>query len=106
MPVVRELLERHASVEHVKGFMGDRLTFGNVINVVLPFVCAQAGIPKLPEKIRISLNKLRKLRNTIVHSGTGGDKITAQQVAEGLCAAVFGFEYVRYARPKLLAWLK
>jgi hypothetical protein len=87
MPVVRELFERHASVQHIKGFMGDRLTFGNVINVVLPFVCGQAGIPKLPEEIKISLNKLRKLRNTIVHSGTGGHDITAQQAAEGLCVA-------------------
>ena len=106
MPVVRGLLERHASIDHVKGFMGDRLTFGNVINVILPFVCGQAGIPKLPEKVRTSLNKLRKLRNAVVHSGTGSDKITPQQAAEGLCAAVFGFEYVRYARPRLLAWLK
>ena len=106
MPVIRELLERHASGDHVSGFMGDRLTFGHAINVILPFVCGQAGVPKLPEKIRISLNKLRKLRNTIVHSGTGGDKITSQQAAEALCAAVFGFEYVRYTKPKLLAWLK
>jgi len=106
MPVIRELLERHASRDHAKGFMGDRLTFGNAIKVILPFVCGQAGLPKLPEKIRISLNKLRKLRNTIVHSGTGCDKTTSQQAVEGLCAAVFGFEYVRYAKPKLLAWLK
>ena len=47
MPVVRELLEGHASVDHVKGFMGDRLTFGNVINVLLRFVCGQAGLPGL-----------------------------------------------------------
>jgi hypothetical protein len=106
MPVVRELLERHASVDHVKGFMGDRLTFGNVVNVVLPFVCGQAGLPKLPEKIRISLNQLRRLRNTVVHSGTGSEKITAQQAAEGLCAGAFGLEYVKYARPRLLAWLR
>lgn len=31
MPVVRELLERHASVRHVKGFIGDGLTFGSVV---------------------------------------------------------------------------
>ena len=105
MPLIRELLERHASAGHVNNFMGDRLTFGNVINVVLPFMWGQARIPKLPEKIRTSLNKLRKLRNAIVHSGTGGNKIASQQAGEGLCAAVFAFEYVRYARPKLRAWL-
>jgi hypothetical protein len=76
------------------------------MNVFLPFVCGQAGLPKLPEKIKASLNQLRVTRNTVVHSGTSGDKITSKQAAEGLCAAVFGFEYVKYARPKLLAWLK
>lgn len=106
MPVVRELLLRHASVDNVNGFMGDRLTFGNAINVILPFLCAQAGLRKLPDKIRGSLNKLRDLRNDIVHEGTGGKSITAQQAAEGLCAAVFGFEYVRYVAPELLERLK
>ena len=106
MPLIRELLQQHASVEHVNRFMVDNLTFGNAINIVLPFVCGQAEVPKLPEKIRAALNKLRKIRNAIVHSGTGGNAITAERAAEGLCAAVFGFEYVRYVRPKLLAWLK
>ena len=52
MPLIRELLERHASVENVKGFMGDGLTYGNAINIVLPLVCGQAGLPKLPAEIR------------------------------------------------------
>jgi hypothetical protein len=105
MPLIREMLERHASVTHVRGFMGDRLTFGNVINVMLPFVCGQAGIPKLPDNVRASLNKLRKLRNSIVHSGIGTKGVTVEQASEALCAAVFGFEYVRYVKPRLLAWL-
>jgi hypothetical protein len=106
MPVIRELLERHASADHVRGLMGDRLTFGHVINVVLPFLCGQTGIPKMPDKIRGSLNRLRDLRNTVVHQGVSGREITPQQAAEGLCAAVFGFEYVRYAKPQLLALLR
>lgn len=52
MPVIRELLERHASIDHVKGFMGDKLTFANVINVVLPFMCAQASVPEMPIAVR------------------------------------------------------
>jgi hypothetical protein len=105
MPIIRELLERHASTGIVKRFMGDRLTFGNVVNIVLPFMCGQAGIPKLPDKIRGSLNTLRGIRNDLVHQGLGGDKITAQQAAEGLCAAVFGCEYAKFAAPKLRKWL-
>lgn len=106
MPVIRELLERHSSVDHVKGFMGDRLTFGNVINVVLPFMCAQAGVPKMPSALRGALNKLRQLRNDLVHKGERRASISKLESGEALCAAVFGFEYAKYARPQLLDHLK
>jgi hypothetical protein len=105
MPIIRELLEHHASVKRVESFMGDRLTFGHVVNIVLPFMCGQAKIPKLPDKIRGSLNALRDIRNDLVHQGLGGDKVTAEQAGEGLCAAVFGCEYARFVGPKLRAWL-
>ena len=45
MPIVRELLEHHASVDYVERFMGDRLTSGNVINIMLLFLSGQAKIP-------------------------------------------------------------
>lgn len=106
MPVVRQLLRRHASGENVDALVGDRLTFGHAVNVILPFLCGQADVPKLPDKIRGSLNSLRDLRNRIVHRGVDDDGITAQQAAEGLSAATFGFEYLRWARPQLLARLK
>jgi hypothetical protein len=106
MPVVRELFERHSSVEHVRSFMGDRLTFGNVINIVLPFMCSQAGVPKMPDSVRGAMNKLRQLRNDLVHSGERRASITKAESGEALGAAVFGFEYVRYLRPQLLDRLK
>jgi hypothetical protein len=106
MPVIRALLERHSSVNHVKGFMGDRLTFGNVVNVVLPFMCAQAGVPKMPDSVRGAMNKLRQLRNDLVHSGERRASISKQESGEALCASVFGFEFVRYVRPQLLQRLK
>jgi len=106
MPIIRELLERHSSIDHVKGFMGDRLTFGNVVNVVLPFMCAQAGVPKMPDSVRGAMNKLRQLRNDLVHKGERRASISKTESGEALCAAVFGFEYARYVRPQLLERLK
>lgn len=106
MPLIREMFERHASVGKVNGFVGDRLTFANAIDVILPFVSGQAGITKMPERIRLALAKLRGFRNRIAHQGNGGSKITSKDAGEGLCAAVFAFEYVKYARPRLLAWLR
>jgi hypothetical protein len=102
MPIVRELLEKHASVRHVKRFVDNDLTYGSVINVFLPFVAGQMGIMKLPDKIRGSLNKLRTLRNALIHSGTGVSNVTPRDALEALCAAVFGFEYAVYVRPQLL----
>jgi hypothetical protein len=103
MPIIRELFERHASVKHVKQFLVSGLTFGNVVNIVLPFMCGQAGVPKLPDKIRGELNALRDLRNKLVHKGISGNTVTAKQAAAGLCAAVFGCEYARFVAPKLRA---
>lgn len=104
-PIIRELLEHHASINNVKNFMSDRLSFANVVNVLLPFMCGQAGVPKLPDKIRDSLSTLRGIRNNLVHRGLGANKVTARQAGEGLCAAVFGCEYARFAAPRLRAWL-
>ena len=106
MPVIRELLERNSSKDYVKGFMGDKLTFGNVINVLLPFMCAQADIPTMTEDIRGAMSKLRKLRNDLVHDGKRRASITTGEAIEALAAAVFAFEYVKFARPQLLARLK
>ncbi len=103
IPIVKDLLEKHASTDRVKQFVEDELSFGHVINVFLPFVAGQMGITKLPDKIRGSLNKLRRLRNALVHRGVGGSKVTPEDALEALCAAVFGFEYAVYARSRLLA---
>jgi hypothetical protein len=106
MPVIHQLLERHSSKSNVERFMGDRLTFGDVINVFLPFLCAQADIPTMTEDIRGAMTKLRKLRNDLVHEGKRRASITTGEAIEALAAAVFAFEYVKFARPQLLARLK
>jgi hypothetical protein len=106
MPVIRELFRRHASAENVKGFLENSLTFGHAKNVILPLLCAQANVPMLPDAIRGSLNRLRGLRNDIVHEGLEHTAVTGEHAGEGLCAAAFGFEYVRYAGPLLLSRLK
>jgi hypothetical protein len=82
MPVVHQLRERHSSKGNVEGFMGDRLTFGDVINIVLPFLCAQADIPTMTEDIRGAMTKLRKLRNDLVHEGKRRASITTGEAIE------------------------
>lgn len=101
MPAIAMRLRRHASQEHVKNFVVDALTYSYALNVVLPYLCGELGISKLPDGIRGALNKLRKQRNKIIHEGTKAASISHEDAAEGLSAAAFGFEYMRYVAPLL-----
>jgi hypothetical protein len=102
MPLIEQKFRRHASAEHVKNFMRDSLSYSHALNVVLPNLCAEAGLGRMPDVVRGSLNKMRKKRNDIIHEGTEVAAVTAQDAMEGLCAAAFGFEYMRYVGPILL----
>jgi hypothetical protein len=101
MPLVRDGLERHLPRQRAQDFTRG-LRYSSALNVVLPLLCKLAAVPPLSEPIREELNRLRELRNRVVHKGTNENSVEAKMAAELLCAAVFGFEYVRYARPLLL----
>jgi hypothetical protein len=78
--------------------MTEALTFNHALNVVLPYLCAELNVPQLPDNIRGALNRLRRKRNGIIHNGALGTTVTPAEAMEALCAAAFGFEYVRYVR--------
>ena len=102
MPIIEKRFRRHASAEHVKQFMSNALTYGYSLNVVLPYLCAEAGTSQMPESIRGALNRLRKKRNAIIHQGTEGSAVTPKEAMEGLCPAAFGYEFIRHIAPVLL----
>src|SRR5260370_34638289 len=99
MPLISDRFGRHASAERVKNFMKGALTYGYALNVVLPYICAELKLPKIPDPIRGALNKMRDERNDIIHEGSRRAGITADDAIEGLCAAAFGFEYMRFISP-------
>lgn len=101
MPVVASRLRRYAAGDHVKTFMSGSLTFSSALNVVLPNLCGMLGIPLMPDSVRGGLNRLRKRRNQIIHEGTTVANVTSEDAGEGLSAAAFGFEYMRYVGPRL-----
>ncbi len=103
MPQIEQRLRRHSSAKHVKNFMRDSLTYSYALNVVLPYLCGEAGIPQMPLAIRSALNKMRKRRNDIIHKGANNTTVAAPDVMEALCAANFGFEYMRFVEPLLSA---
>jgi hypothetical protein len=102
MPLIKERLTRYASAECVERFMSGGLTYGYALNIVLPYMCAELSKPQMPANIRGALNKLRVKRNHIIHEGSIAAAISPEDAMEGLCAASFGFEFMRYVGPSLL----
>jgi hypothetical protein len=101
MPVIASRFRVHSSGENVKRFMVDSLSYGHALNVVLPYLCAELGAPKMPDTIRGALNKLRRTRNLIIHEGVEAAAVSLEDTMEGLSAAAFGFEYMRHVQPIL-----
>jgi hypothetical protein len=101
MPLIARRFERVSSVRRVKDFMRADLTYGHALNVVLPYFCRELDIPSMPEQILVSLNKLKKYRNSIIHEGKRSTAIAPEEVIEGITAAAFGFEFLRVVGPLL-----
>jgi hypothetical protein len=99
--LLKDIFSRQASKDDVKRFMTDNLTASSALNVLLPYLCVSEKAPLLREEIRGQLNRLRRLRNEVVHEGLGESDLDKAEVRELLCAAVFGFEYVKHIRTKL-----
>jgi hypothetical protein len=102
MRLVRTAMQRRLSKASVADFVRDGLTSSVALNVILPMLCDLSNAKRLPDSIRGELNRLRKLRNDLVHDGLGKDAVSKELASEMLCATVFGFEYLRYADRCLL----
>jgi hypothetical protein len=93
--VIDNWLRDNASAQHVDRFLTDAATYSHQLNVLMPALAGALGAPQLPDHIRGALNRLRRLRNQIAHSGKFDAPITHFDAAECLCAAFFGVEYAR-----------
>jgi hypothetical protein len=95
--IVESAMEQRLSKGIISDFAKDGLTSSIALNVILPLLCDASNVKRLPDSIRGELNRLRKLRNKLVHDGLAKDAVSKPLASEMLCAAVFGFEYLRYA---------
>jgi hypothetical protein len=57
MPLIAKRFERHTSRKRVEEFMSANLTYGDALNVVLPYICGEFKIQPLPNEIRGALNR-------------------------------------------------
>lgn len=95
-------LPQYVGKDRTKTFLKDAATYGHQLNVVLPLIVGLLKLPPLPENIRGQLNSLRGFRNNIAHVGSTERPIERRQCAEMLCAALFGFQYIRFLQNKIL----
>lgn len=97
MPLIESRFRLHVPRKKVRRFTN----YSRALNVILPYLCGEAGLAQMPTPVHNALEKLRERRNRIIHDGTKTAAITPADAMEGLCAAAFGFEYMRYVRPQL-----
>jgi len=97
MPLIESRFRRHAPERQVSRFTN----YSRALHVILPYLCGEAGVAKMPDIVRNALDKLRDKRNEIIHRGIHAAAISPQAAMEGLCAAAFGFEYMRHIGPPL-----
>ncbi len=105
MRVVKQGMEQRISKERVRDFLKNGLTSSVALNIILPLLCDLSGVKRLSDVIRGELNRLRDLRNQFVHEGLKKEEVSERLAGELLSAAVFGFEYLRYAGPRLVTQL-
>lgn len=99
--LLRDVFLSAASKKVVNQFLESDLTAFGALNVILPWLCRYSGLPELNADIRGRLNRLRSLRNDVVHEGLTEASIDKREVHELLAAAVFGFEFIRFVRPRV-----
>ena len=96
---LKTVVSRKRVKEH---FEKDDVTYNRQLNLWLPVLLSFTNAPVLPSHIRGSLNRLKDRRDEIAHHGKLENRLEVREAAECLCAALFGFHYLRLARSFLL----
>lgn len=71
----------------------DELTFNAVLNLILPLTLTKTDLRKV-SKWRPKIDRIRKIRNDIVHNDLSDNAINEKEVLEGIYAAVDLFQFI------------
>jgi hypothetical protein len=99
-PVIAAGLARYGTADSREAFLRDGATYAHQLNVLLGVVADLHSVPRIPEEIRSGLNRLRKLRNQVGHSGRC-DPQSRDDAARHLSSAIFGVEYASFLSASL-----
>lgn len=78
-----------------------RRKYGYKLNVLLPKLVESVDFPKMPDHIHSALNRLREYRNKVIHEWRLNPLPDRKSIAECLCAAAFGVNYLKLIKPFL-----
>ena len=76
----------------IKDLRGE-LTFNSVLNLVLPLTLNKIDLRRI-SKWRPLIDRIRKLRNDIVHNDLSDDAISEKEVLDGIYAAMDLFDFI------------
>lgn len=99
--VLSEFLTAEISKERVDEFLSNAATYSHQINVLMPIFARFMGIQPMPTQIMGTLNRLRKLRNSVAHGREQEIDIAKREAAELLCGALLGSSYCLYMQAHL-----
>ena len=99
--VLSKLMLKELSKKRVDDFLSNAASYKYQVNVLLPIFATFLELRPMPDKIRETLNRLRKLRNSLAHSGEKEIDITKHGAAELLCGALLGSSYCLYVHSQL-----
>ncbi len=71
----------------------DELTFNAVLNLILPLTLKKTDLRKV-SRWRPQIDRIRKLRNDIVHNDLSDNAISEKEVLDGIYAAIDLFEFI------------
>jgi len=91
-PVVHDALTGFCGRDRLRSFLNDAATYSHQLNIVVPMIAALVQAPRLPEEIAGILNRLRGLRNDVVHKGSCNQQ-SQDDAADYITAALFGIQY-------------
>jgi hypothetical protein len=94
-------LAAFCSKDRARQFLEDGATYAHQLNILLPAACRDLKFVDLPEHLVGKLNRLRKLRNDVVHRGKLNDPLDQATAAELLSAAIFGAHYIAMFRGEI-----
>ena len=101
--ILTEILTRVINKrKKVDDFLTSAATYSYQLNIILPLITNLKNIPPLSKDIIGLLDRLRRLRNQIAHTGKTENEITKNDIAELLSAAVFGYYYTLFIEKNYL----